>query len=792
MSPDPRLVVGNVVLAKAMHVTNESECGRRYGREKKTKMLEGTVLLVTITRSETTKRCATTILANYHLGGGTYKEKALLVRNIRTITPPLPVAAVAEDTSTAAAPTLQNIENEVAALLLEETAEEQATTQPNIRPPIAPTVPVLVQVLNNNNTTTPTHQVTIAPAITTTGPSPTLETPPPMQQLPVVVPATNKTTPVVTVHEQEWFSDRNASLRDINGTYHRRQWYMRNVVGDHLTTGHNVDKMMSRLDIFLLMFPPDHLLTIVNLTNIQLKEAMEKPTTIGEIVKFLGLILLITRFEFNSRSDLWCKKPWAKYVPAPDLGRTGMSRKRFDILWRYIRWSDQPEQRPLDMSSEQYRWLLVDDFLKSFNEYRASTFSPSETICVDESMSRWYGQGGEWINHGLPMYVAIDRKPENGCEIQSACCGVCGIMIQLKLVKTATEQERIQHEGNINDLTNLHGLKVLKELIHPWMYTERLVCADSYFSSFAAAEDLLRHKMRFIGVVKTATKRFPMSYLTSVELSNRGDRVGLVANDADGVPKYLSFVYMDRERRYFIATGSSLDEGTPISRKRWRQVDLSDNADPERLLLTIPQPKAAATYYNVCGRVDQHNRDRQDTLMIERKLKTHDWSQRVNLSIFAMILVDTFRLYSKMTYPPDEEAPGEVQKTFYTHLATEMIDNRLDIFGRSARQHAARTGRLDEDDENFVLNRRTGAPRCGASAHITPTKRFRVTASGVVTKTRFQGHCRACDAKTTHQCSICVDSIEIDDPGWICSAKDGKMCFSEHLGRTHNEYSEYY
>jgi hypothetical protein len=39
--------------------------------------------------------------------------------------------------------------------------------------------------------------------------------------------------------------------------------------------------------------------------------------------------------------------------------------------------------------------------------------SPSDVMCVGESTSKWYGTGGHWINEGLPMYVAIDRKPEN-------------------------------------------------------------------------------------------------------------------------------------------------------------------------------------------------------------------------------------------------------------------------------------------------------------------------------------------------------------------------------------------
>jgi hypothetical protein len=142
------------------------------------------------------------------------------------------------------------------------------------------------------------------------------------------------------------------------------------------------------------------------------------------------------------------------------------------------------------MSPERYRWLLIDEFIDNFNEHRAKTFLPSELICVDESISRWYGQGGEWINHGLPMYVAMDRKPENGCEIQNAACGRSGVMIRLKIVKTATEAEALGANEDDNGL--LHGTKVLKELIQPWAFTNRMVCADSYFASVGTAEELLK------------------------------------------------------------------------------------------------------------------------------------------------------------------------------------------------------------------------------------------------------------------------------------------------------------
>ena len=41
---------------------------------------------------------------------------------------------------------------------------------------------------------------------------------------------------------------------------------------------------------------------------------------------------------------------------------------------------------------------------------------------------RWH-----WINHGLPMYVAIDRKPKDGAEIQNSADGDSGIMLRLKI-----------------------------------------------------------------------------------------------------------------------------------------------------------------------------------------------------------------------------------------------------------------------------------------------------------------------------------------------------------------------
>ena len=61
--------------------------------------------------------------------------------------------------------------------------------------------------------------------------------------------------------------------------------------------------------------------------------------------------------------------------------------------------------------------------------------SPYDLICVYEYISWWYGHGSDWIKLGLPIYVEISRKPENGTGIKDTAFGVSYIMIILKIVK---------------------------------------------------------------------------------------------------------------------------------------------------------------------------------------------------------------------------------------------------------------------------------------------------------------------------------------------------------------------
>lgn len=220
-------------------------------------------------------------------------------------------------------------------------------------------------------------------------------------------------------------------------------------------------------------------------------------------------------------------------------------------------------------TSEKARWELVDDFVVSINAHRVGRVMPSELLCVDESMSKWYGQGGHWIDRRLPHYVAIDRKPVNGCEIQNAAGARSGIMLELSIV-TSAEFQRETEADESGDLP--HGTVVLKRLVEQCAGTARIVCADSYFGSVASARELLAMGLRPIATVKTATREFPMQALSAMPLQEPGEHASFIQVNADGKTDMMAVLWVDRDRRYMIATASTTIPGEAYERVRWLEI----------------------------------------------------------------------------------------------------------------------------------------------------------------------------------------------------------------------------
>jgi Transposase IS4 len=95
------------------------------------------------------------------------------------------------------------------------------------------------------------------------------------------------------------------------------------------------------------MYPQEQINSMVQLTNAQLCIHRKEEMTRGELICFFGTMILVTRFQFNGRHDLWSTQPRTRFVGAPKLGeKTGFSCHSFDDLWKHLKWSYQPREKP--------------------------------------------------------------------------------------------------------------------------------------------------------------------------------------------------------------------------------------------------------------------------------------------------------------------------------------------------------------------------------------------------------------------------------------------------------------
>ena len=123
------------------------------------------------------------------------------------------------------------------------------------------------------------------------------------------------------------------------------------------------------------------------------------------IIKWFGVIILSIRFGFEDRDNLWYTVSQSKYSSTPNFYKTGMSSDCSDMLWRHFQWIHQTDVQDEGTGHENNIWKIVGDFVSNFNEYCTHLFFPSDLICADEYILRWYAQGGHWINLVLPVYM---------------------------------------------------------------------------------------------------------------------------------------------------------------------------------------------------------------------------------------------------------------------------------------------------------------------------------------------------------------------------------------------------
>jgi hypothetical protein len=194
----------------------------------------------------------------------------------------------------------------------------------------------------------------------------------------------------VVQNGEDWFLVEELDDVEINGMVNPIKWRFVGHDDMYMEPGDDQGEKRCILDYFLAVMPQTSIRRILRETNDKLGQNKKAIMSHAELMRFFGVCILITRYDFDFRRDLWSTTTGSKYMAPVNLAATGMSRHRFDDIWGCLTFSIQPPNRPPGMSSASYRWLLVDDFVSDYNKHRQLRFRPSELVRISHALSTVY------------------------------------------------------------------------------------------------------------------------------------------------------------------------------------------------------------------------------------------------------------------------------------------------------------------------------------------------------------------------------------------------------------------
>lgn len=265
----------------------------------------------------------------------------------------------------------------------------------------------------------------------------------------------------------------------------------------------------------------------------------------------------------------------------------------------------------------------------------------------------------------VPHSVHIPDKPlEDGILLRVMAEGDMKIHLKLEIqeskekMDTRQFQERrlsgqtdplYMEQQKRGEIYKYHTAVTLRMALS-YFHSHRAVVADSLFSSYATAVALFTHGMRLIGMVKSATRAYPMKFLNEWKES-RFESEG-PQGSVGSCTVLTSPVQYSSKRCEIAAIGyiSHLQSLRTLVATTG-STDIEEDSFAARQHIAIPN--IAHTYQKYCGVVDQLNQLRQGELRIEATWHTQKWTTRLFSSVLAMCLVDAYNntIYDRKANP---------------------------------------------------------------------------------------------------------------------------------------------
>ncbi|XP_045765134.1 piggyBac transposable element-derived protein 4-like [Maniola jurtina] len=364
---------------------------------------------------------------------------------------------------------------------------------------------------------------------------------------------------------------------------------------------------MSPVDFYSLFVTDDILQQIVNHTNCyaiakitNMPEATPSarirkwhPTNLTEMKQFFGLILFMGLVKLVKLADYWSKDK----ITGHPFSRTVMSRNRFELLLQMLHFSDNDDHNKED------RLHRVRQLIENLNANFKKNYTPTEDICIDESMVPFRGR---------IIFRQYNKQKRHKYGIK-----------EFKLCTIPGYTYKVSIYAGKNDETNNTPTNVVMSLCGDLLNKGHTLYTDNWYTSVDLARQLIDQETHLVGTIRKNRRQLPKDVVTAK--LRKGDFAA--AESFDGI---TMMKWKDKRDVYVLSTKHSIQFHDINKRGK-----------------IVSKPKIVVDYNKVKGAVDLADQLAAYSTPLRKSLKWHK-KLAINL-LLNTTLVNAYILYQKVT-----------------------------------------------------------------------------------------------------------------------------------------------
>lgn len=387
--------------------------------------------------------------------------------------------------------------------------------------------------------------------------------------------------------------------------------------------------------------------------NIKFHDA-EDPDPDWKVKQGFKLIIAAASELENGVSNLWKSGPSNGRRDYPDFGQY-MAKNEFKCFQSAIAfcWADK---KIWYTDKRDVPWDVFLPCLADFNERRRNLLK-TVLLMLDESMSGWRPKTSKL--GGLPNYTFESRKPiDLGTMFKNGAEGLTGMYVFQDVVQMVEQQQRKEFfnaDTHLPDNSKItaHTAEVLRQVQGANVVEGGWVGGDSWFGSVATAIEVRRRlNVHSTWIIKQNHKLFPKQALSAVLKARHGDRpaghwVVMRAEIAEVKLFAVAYAWSKKGVSYFLSTCGKTSPAAKMYTTNYE--------DEFGFIQTrqIDRPDIAHFLYDLLPVIDEHNKQRQSILNLERCWPTKDCWFRLIMTLTGMCVVDFHRLYTNIKSEDD-------------------------------------------------------------------------------------------------------------------------------------------